>query len=154
MESHIELFKTNIGLELEKVNRTDLEILIKQLFSQYYFNWDFRYLFRDNLVNHFSADKSMSNKLNQLTQLRFNKIKEEALVGRDVGIFDFKDNELEELSEIIFLVADNWFALSSRKYPGKDEDFLTQRGMGLLIKVSEPYQSKESKKIFKNTSVD
>ena len=150
VESHIELFKTNIGLELEKVNKTDLEILIKQLFSQYYFNWDFRYLFRDNLVNHFSADKSMSNKLNQLTQLRFNKIKEEALMGRDVGIFDFKDNELEELSEIIFLVADNWFALSSRKYPGKDEDFLTQRGMGLLIKVSEPYQSKESKKIFKN----
>ena len=88
--------------------------------------------------------------MNELTQLRFNKIKEEALIGRDRGVFDFKENELDELSEIIFLVADNWFALSSKKYPDKDENFLMQRGMGLLIKVSEPYLSKESKLIIRN----
>ena len=32
----------------------------------------------------------------------------------------------------------------------KDENFLMQRGMGLLIKVSEPYLSKESKIIIKD----
>ena len=64
--------------------------------------------------------------------------------------FDFKENELDELTEIIFLVADNWFALSSKKYPDKDENFLMQRGMGLLIKVSEPYLSKDSKIIIKD----
>lgn len=71
-------------------------------------------------------------------------------MGRDIGIFNFKDNELEDLSEIIFLVADNWFSLSSRKYPDKDESFLIQRGMGLLIRVLEPHLSQESKKIVKN----
>ncbi len=150
VESHIELFKTNIDLELETINKNDLENLIKKLFSNYYFNWDFRYLFRDNLLNYLSADKSISNKLNSLTQFRFNMIKKEALIARDVGIFDFKENELDELSEIIFLVADNWFSLSAKRYPDKDESFLIQRGMGLLIKVSEPYLSKESKKIVKN----
>ena len=150
VESHIELFKTNIDLELETINKIDLENLIKKLFSNYYFNWDFRYLFRDNLLNYLSADKSISNKLNSLTQFRFNMIKKEALIARDVGIFDFKENELDELSEIIFLVADNWFSLSAKRYPDKDESFLIQRGMGLLIKVSEPYLSKESKKIVKN----
>ena len=150
VESHIELFTVNVGLELEIVNKIDLEILIKQLFSQYYFNWDFRYLFRDNLINYFSSDHSIVNKLNNLNQIRFNKIKEEALLGRDAGVFEFKDNELEDLSEIIFLVADNWLSLSSRKYPDKDESFLIQRGMGLLIRVLEPHLSKESKKIVKN----
>ena len=82
--------------------------------------------------------------------MRLNKIKEDALIGRELGVFDFKENELEELSEIIFLVVDNWFALSSKKYPDKDENFLMQRGRGLLIKVSEPYLSKESKIIIKN----
>ena len=132
------------------MGKIDLEILIKQLLSQYYFNWDFRYLFRDNLADNLSSDRSITNKLNELTQLRFNKIQEEALIGRDQGVFDFKENELDELSEIIFLVADNWFALSSKKYPDKDENFLMQRGMGLLIKVSEPYLSKESKLIIRN----
>ena len=150
VESHIDLFKANIDQNLDKVGKIDLEILIKKLFSQYYFNWDFRYLFRDNLADNLSTDKSISNKLNDLTQLRFNKIKEEALIGRDIGVFDFKENELDELTEIIFLVADNWFALSSKKYPDKDENFLMQRGMGLLIKVSEPYLSKESKIIIKD----
>ncbi|MDB4815836.1 hypothetical protein OAH24_00385, partial [Gammaproteobacteria bacterium] len=140
----------NFDLELEIVNKIDLEVLIKQLFSQYYFNWDFRYLFRDNLINYFSSDQSLADKLNNLNQIRFNKIKEEALLGRDIGIFNFKDNELEDLSEIIFLVADNWFSLSSRKYPDKDESFLIQRGMGLLIRVLEPHLSQESKKIVKN----
>ena len=56
VESHIELFKTNIDLELETINKIDLENLIKKLFSNYYFNWDFRYLFRDNLLNYLSAD--------------------------------------------------------------------------------------------------
>ncbi len=132
------------------VGKIDLEILIKQLFSQYYFCWDFRYLFRDSLADNLSSDKPISNKLNDLTKLRLNKIKEDALIGRELGVFDFKENELEELSEIIFLVADNWFALSSKKYPDKDENFLMQRGRGLLIKVSEPYLSKESKIIIKN----
>ena len=150
VESHIELFTANFDLELEIVNKIDLEVLIKQLFSQYYFNWDFRYLFRDNLINYFSSDQSLADKLNNLNQIRFNKIKEEALLGRDIGIFNFKDNELEDLSEIIFLVADNWFSLSSRKYPDKDESFLIQRGMGLLIRVLEPHLSQESKKIVKN----
>ena len=150
VESHIELFKTNIDLELETRNKIDLENLIKKLFSNYYFNWDFRYLFRDNLINYFSSDQSLADKLNNLNQIRFNKIKEEALLGRDIGIFNFKDNELEDLSEIIFLVADNWFSLSSRKYPEKDESFLIQRGMGLLIRVLEPHLSQESKKIVKN----
>ena len=150
VESHIDLFKANIDWQLDKVGKIDLEILIKLLFSQYYFNWDFRYLFRDNLADNLSTDKSISNKLNDLTQLRFNKIKEEALIARDLGVFDFKENELEELTEIIFLVADNWFALSSKKYPDKDENFLMQRGMRLLIKVSEPYLSKESKIIIKD----
>jgi len=150
VESHIELFTANFDLELEIVNKIDLEVLIKQLFSQYYFNWDFRYLFRDNLINYFSSDQSLADKLNSLNQIRFNKIKEEALLGRDIGIFNFKDNELEDLSEIIFLVADNWFSLSSRKYPDKDESFLIQRGMGLLIRVLEPHLSQESKKIVKN----
>jgi hypothetical protein len=150
VESHIELFTANVDLELEIVNKIDLEVLIKQLFSQYYFNWDFRYLFRDNLINYFSSDQSLADKLNNLNQIRFNKIKEEALLGRDIGIFNFKDNELEDLSEIIFLVADNWFSLSSRKYPDKDESFLIQRGMGLLIRVLEPHLSQESKKIVKN----
>ena len=150
VESHIELFKTNIDLELETRNKIDLENLIKKLFSNYYFNWDFRYLFRDNLINYFSSDQSLADKLNNLNQIRFNKIKEEALLGRDIGIFNFKDNELEDLSEIIFLVADNWFSLSSRKYPDKDESFLIQRGMGLLIRVLEPHLSQESKKIVKN----
>ena len=150
VESHIELFKTNIDLELETINKIDLENLIKKLFSNYYFNWDFRYLFRDNLINYFSSDQSLADKLNNLNQIRFNKIKEEALLGRDIGIFNFKDNELEDLSEIIFLVADNWFSLSSRKYPDKDESFLIQRGMGLLIRVLEPHLSQESKKIVKN----
>jgi len=150
VESHIELFKDNIDQGLDMVGKIDLEILIKQLFSQYYLNWDFRYLFRDNLVDNLSSDKSISNKLNDLTKLRLNKIKEDALIGRELGVFDFKENELEELSEIIFLVIDNWFALSSKKYPDKDENFLMQRGRGLLIKVSEPYLSKESKIIIKN----
>ena len=150
VESHIDLFKANIDQRLDTVGRIDLEILIKQLFSQYYFNWDFRYLFRDNLADNLSTDKSISNKLNDLTQLRFNQIKQEALTVRELGVFDFKDNELDELSEIIFLVADNWFALSSKKYPDKDENFLMQRGMGLLIKVSEPYLSRESKIIIKD----
>ena len=95
VESHIDLFKANIDQRLDTVGRIDLEILIKQLFSQYYFNWAFRYLFRDNL-------------------------------------------------------ADNWFTLRSKKYPDKDENFLMQRGMGLLIKVSEPYLSRESKIIIKD----
>lgn len=150
VESHIDLFKANIDQRLDTVGRIDLEILIKQLFSQYYFNWDFRYLFRDNLADNLSTDKSISNKLNDLTQLRFNQIKQEALTGRELGVFDFKEDELDELSEIIFLVADNWFALSSKKYPDKDENFLMQRGMGLLIKVSEPYLSRESKIIIKD----
>ena len=150
VESHIDLFKANIDQRLDTVGRIDLEILIKQLFSQYYFNWDFRYLFRDNLADNLSTDKSISNKLNDLTQLRFNQIKQEALTGRELGVFDFKDNELDELSEIIFLVADNGFALSSKKYPDKDGNFLMQRGMGLLIKVSEPYLSRESKIIIKD----
>ena len=150
VESHIDLFKANIDQRLDTVGKIDLEILIKQLFSQYYFNWDFRYLFRDNLADNLSTDKSISNKLNDLTQLRFNQIKQEALTGRELGVFDFKENELDELSEIIFLVADNWFALSSKKYPDKDENFLMQRGMGLLIKVSEPYLSRESKIIIKD----
>ena len=150
VESHIELFKNNIDVELDMMGKIDLEILIKQLLSQYYFNWDFRYLFRDNLADNLSSDRSITNKLNELTQLRFNKIQEEALIGRDQGVFDFKENELDELSEIIFLVADNWFALSSKKYPDKDDNFLMQRGMGLLIKVSEPYLSKESKLIIRN----
>ena len=38
----------------------------------------------------------------------------------------------------------------AKKYPHKDENFLMQRGMGLLIKVSEPYLSKESKIIIKD----
>ena len=66
VESHIELFKDNIdqGLDIRKI---DLEILIKQLFSQYYFCWDFRYLFRDSLADNLSSDKPISNKLNDLT---------------------------------------------------------------------------------------
>ena len=138
------------SLKLEDVDRIDLESLIKKLFSQYYFNWDFRYLFRDNLVNNFPTDRSLTSKLNDLTVLRFNKIKEEALIGREVGVFDFKDIEVEELSEIIFLLADNWFALSSKKYPDKNEEFLVRRGMRLLIKASEPYLSVGSKKVINN----
>ena len=66
VESHIELFKENISLKLEDVDRIDLESLIKKLFSQYYFNWDFRYLFRDNLVNNFPTDRVLTSKLNDL----------------------------------------------------------------------------------------
>jgi hypothetical protein len=40
--------------------------------------------------------------------------------------------------------------LSSRIYPNKDEKFLIQRGLGLVIKVIEPYLSKNSKKIVKD----
>ena len=55
-----------------------------------------------------------------------------------------------EIGEIIYLVADNWFDLSSKIYPDKDENFLIRRGLGLLIKVTEPYLSKGSKKIIKD----
>ena len=101
-------------------------------------------------MNNFPTDRSLTSKLNDLTVLRLNKIKEEALIGREVGVFDFKDNEIEELSEIIFLLADNWFALSSKKYPDKNEEFLVRRGMRLLIKASEPYLSVGSKKVINN----
>ena len=52
--------------------------------------------------------------------------------------------------KLFFLLPIIGFALSSKKYPDKDENFLMQRGRGLLIKVSEPYLSKESKIIIKN----
>jgi hypothetical protein len=64
--------------------------------------------------------------------LRFDTIKQDALIARDLGVFDFKENELDELTEIIFLVADNWFALSSKKYPDKDENFFNAERYGTL----------------------
>ena len=69
VESHIDLFKTNFGLRLNAERKIDLEILVKQLFSQYYFDWDFRYLLRDDLANKFSRDKPISKKLDNLTHL-------------------------------------------------------------------------------------
>ena len=150
VKSHIDLFERNFKYEINTNHEMSIDTLIKKLFSQYLFNWDFRYLFRDNFINIFSNDNSISDKLSDLNNTRFNWIKEEVLLGRDHGIFEFRDKDLEEVGEIIYLIADNWFELSSRLYPDKDEKFLIQRGLGLLIKVTEPYMSKNSKKIIKD----
>ena len=149
VESHIDLFDKNFKDEINTNHKMSIHTLIEKLFAQYLFNWDFRYLFRDNFVNTFPDDVVISDKLSDLNNSRFNRIKEEALFGRKLGIFDFSDGDLNELGEIIFLIADNWFELSSRIYPNKDEKFLIQRGLGLVIKVIEPYLSKDSKKIVK-----
>jgi|TARA_B110000196_G_scaffold310585_1_gene313512 AcrR family transcriptional regulator len=150
VESHIDLFDKNFKDEIDTNHKININTLINKLFSQYTFNWDFRYLFRDNFINIFPNDNSISDKLSDLNHVRFNRIKKEALFGREVGIFDFEDRDLEEIGEIIYLVADNWFDLSSKIYPDKDENFLIRRGLGLLIKVTEPYLSKGSKKIIKD----
>jgi AcrR family transcriptional regulator len=149
VESHIDLFDKNFKDEINTNHKMSIHTLIEKLFAQYLFNWDFRYLFRDNFVNTFPDDVVISDKLSGLNNSRLNRIKEEALFGRKLGIFDFSDGDLNELGEIIFLIADNWFELSSRIYPNKDEKFLIQRGLGLVIKVIEPYLSKDSKKIVK-----
>ena len=150
VESHIDLFDKNFKDKINTNHKMSIHTLIEKLFAQYLFNWDFRYLFRDNFVNTFPDDAVISDKLSDLNNSRFNRIKEEALFGRKLGIFDFSDGDLNELGEIIFLIADNWFELSSRIYPNKDEKFLIQRGLGLVIKVIEPYLSKNSKKIVKD----
>ena len=150
VEAHIKLFETNLGFELVTANTINIEILIKKLLSQYSFNWDFKYLFRDNLANNFLEDKTLSKKLNDLNIARINKIKEDAILGKEAGIFVFEDDEVEEISEMLFLIANNWFDLSARKYPDKDENFISQRGLSLLIRAAEPYLSKNSKKIIKN----
>ena len=150
VETHIDLFDKNFKDVIDINHQINIDSLINKLFSQYSFNWDFRYLFRDNFTNIFLNDNSIADKLFDLNTTRFSRLKEELLFTRDLGIFNFKDRDLVEIGEIIYLVANNLFDLSSTKYPDKDEKFLKRRGLGLLIRVLDPYSSKSSKKIIKD----
>lgn len=147
VESHLDLFDKNFSLDLQAYKKISIDNLVNKLFSQYLYVWDFRYLFRNDLMNNFEKDKVFFKRLSNLDESRLNVLREEALFGRDVGIFDFQDSELEELIEIMFLIVYNWLDLCIKKYPKENSNFHAKKGSGLIIKVLEPYMSMESKKI-------
>ena len=99
MESHIDLFDKNFSLDLQAYKKISIDNLVNKLFSQYLYVWDFRYLFRNDLMNNLRKIR-FSSKDFRTDESRLNVLREEALFGRDVGIFDFQDSELNHRNHV------------------------------------------------------
>ena len=144
LAAHIELIQKVFAVVNAKSDSGDDEVIIDGIFRAYDVIWDFRYLLRDDFSSllddedeAFHAVQAVNDFLDDWTEGRMRH-------AEIHGLLNFKENEVENISEIILVIGRYWMDFSHKKYPEEQEVKLRQKGIKHIFTVLKSFLSDDA----------
>jgi AcrR family transcriptional regulator len=144
LAAHIELIQKVFAVVNAKSDSGDDEVIIDGIFRAYDVIWDFRYLLRDDFSSllddedeAFHAVKGVNDFLDDWTEGRMRH-------AEIHGLLNFKENEVENISEIILVIGRYWMDFSQKKYPEEQDMKLRQKGIKHIFTVLKSFLSDDA----------
>lgn len=141
LAAHIELIQKVFAVVNAKSDSGDDEVIIDGIFQAYDVIWDFRYLLRDDFISlleeedeAFHAVQAVNDFLDDWTEGRMRH-------AEIHGLLNFKENEVENISEIILVIGRYWMDFSHKKYPEEQDVKLRQKGIKHIFTVLKSFLS-------------
>lgn len=141
LAAHIELIQKVFAVVNAKSDSGDDEVIIDGIFQAYDVIWDFRYLLRDDFSSllededeAFHAVQAVNDFLDDWTEGRMRH-------AEIHGLLNFKENEVENISEIILVIGRYWMDFSHKKYPEEQDVKLRQKGIKHIFTVLKSFLS-------------
>lgn len=141
LAAHIELIQKVFAVVNAKSDSGDDEVIIDGIFQAYDVIWDFRYLLRDDFSSllededeAFHAVQAVNDFLDDWTEGRMRH-------AEIHGLLNFKENEVENISEIILVIGRYWMDFSHKKYPEEQDVKLRQKGIKHIFTVLKTFLS-------------
>jgi len=141
LAAHIELIQKVFAVVNAKSDSGDDEVIIDGIFRAYDVIWDFRYLLRDDFSSlleeedeAFHAVQAVNDFLDDWTEGRMRH-------AEIHGLLNFKENEVENISEIILVIGRYWMDFSHKKYPEEQDVKLRQKGIKHIFTVLKSFLS-------------
>lgn len=144
LAAHIELIQKVFAVVNAKSDSGDDEVIIDGIFRAYDVIWDFRYLLRDDFSSlleeedeAFHAVQAVNDFLDDWTEGRMRH-------AEIHGLLNFKENEVENISEIILVIGRYWMDFSQKKYPEEQDMKLRQKGIKHIFTVLKSFLSDDA----------
>ena len=144
LAAHIELIQKVFAVVNAKSDSSDDEVIIDGIFRAYDVIWDFRYLLRDDFSSllddedeAFHAVQAVNDFLDDWTEGRMRH-------AEIHGLLNFKENEVENISEIILVIGRYWMDFSHKKYPEEQDMKLRQKGIKHIFTVLKSFLSDDA----------
>ena len=144
LAGHIELIQKVFAVVNAKSDSGDDEVIIDGIFRAYDVIWDFRYLLRDDFSSlleeedeAFHAVQAVNDFLDDWTEGRMRH-------AEIHGLLNFKENEVENISEIILVIGRYWMDFSQKKYPEEQDMKLRQKGIKHIFTVLKSFLSDDA----------
>ena len=144
LAAHIELIQKVFAVVNAKSDSSDDEVIIDGIFRAYDVIWDFRYLLRDDFSSllddedeAFHAVQAVNDFLDDWTEGRMRH-------AEIHGLLNFKENEVENISEIILVIGRYWMDFSHKKYPEEQDVKLRQKGIKHIFTVLKSFLSDDA----------
>ena len=144
LAAHIELIQKVFAVVNAKSDSGDDEVIIDGIFRAYDVIWDFRYLLRDDFSSlleeedeAFHAVQAVNDFLDDWTEGRMRH-------AEIHGLLNFKENEVENISEIILVIGRYWMDFSHKKYPEEQDVKLRQKGIKHIFTVLKSFLSDDA----------
>ena len=144
LAAHIELIQKVFAVVNAKSDSGDDEVIIDGIFRAYDVIWDFRYLLRDDFSSlleeedeAFHAVQAVNDFLDDWTEGRMRH-------AEIHGLLNFKENEVENISEIILVIGRYWMDFSHKKYPEEQDMKLRQKGIKHIFTVLKSFLSDDA----------
>ena len=144
LAAHIGLIQNVFAVVNAKSDSGDDEVIIDGIFRAYDVIWDFRYLLRDDFSSlleeedeAFHAVQVVNDFLDDWTEGRMRH-------AEIHGLLNFKENEVENISEIILVIGRYWMDFSHKKYPEEQDVKLRQKGIKHIFTVLKSFLSDDA----------
>ena len=144
LAAHIGLIQNVFAVVNAKSDSGDDEVIIDGIFRAYDVIWDFRYLLRDDFSSlleeedeAFHAVQAVNDFLDDWTEGRMRH-------AEIHGLLNFKENEVENISEIILVIGRYWMDFSHKKYPEEQDVKLRQKGIKHIFTVLKSFLSDDA----------
>ena len=144
LAAHIGLIQNVFAVVNAKSDSGDDEVIIDGIFRAYDVIWDFRYLLRDDFSSlleeedeAFHAVQAVNDFLDDWTEGRMRH-------AEIHGLLNFKENEVENISEIILVIGRYCMDFSHKKYPEEQVVKLRQKGIKHIFTVLKSFLSDDA----------
>ena len=144
LAAHIQLIQKVFVVVNAKSDSSDSEVIMDGIFRAYDVIWDFRYLLRDDFSSLLEAKDEVLQAVLSVNDFLDDWTEERMGHAETHGLLNFKENEVENISEIILVIGRYWMDFSHKKYPEEQDVKLRQKGIKHIFTVLKSFLSDDA----------
>ncbi len=147
--SHLDTLEQKLSKHLEEPLNTSMNEMVDHFINLIQLLWDFRYIMRDHIPV-LDEDADGAARLQRLFAAVEQRVQTRLLAGKEEGLLDIKEDEIERVSVNAILIARYWFDYVRARHGNQAlTKGASDAGMLQLGSLIKPYLTSEGRKILK-----